>query len=93
MQTFFNFFIGIAKVLRYWQVVLLIVILQLFAGWLLAYPLTSSMHATWDHSLMGEHVARGDFLPSVAVGELLTQTSGEMTAQYNLPFIDRKSVV
>lgn len=87
MQTLFNFFIGIAKVLRYWQVALLIVVLQLFAGWLLAFPLTSAMHETWDHSLLGEHVARGDFLPSVAVGELLVHTGNEMSALYRLPFM------
>lgn len=87
MSIIINFLSGVAKVLRYWQVIVLMVIAQLFAGWLLASPLSLSMHNSWDHSLINGAVAQNQVLTSTVVDELLIKNSDQMESIYKLPMM------
>lgn len=54
---------GLEKVLRNWQVVILLVVVQLTAAVLMSSPLAVLVHQQWDHSLVGEHAGLQDADP------------------------------
>lgn len=87
MTILINFVSGLAKVLRYWQVIVLMVLVQIFAGWLLASPLSLSMHSQWDHSLMSIQVQENPNINSALIDELLIQDSSQMEPIYKLPMM------
>ena len=48
---------GISKALRNWQVIALLVLVQLVVAFLLSVPLSSVLHQRWDRSLIGAQLA------------------------------------
>jgi hypothetical protein len=74
---------GIGKVLRYWQAILLLAVVQLFAAWILANPLTSTIHDTWDHSMIVDSVTAGNMPLSVVQDELLISSDSSMEIIYH----------
>ena len=87
MSIIINFLSGIAKVLRYWQVIVLMVLVQIFAGWLLASPLSLSMHESWDQSLIHQNMAADPALASTVLDELLIKDSSHIESIYKLPMM------
>lgn len=84
LRTFFR---GLAKVFRYWQIVVLLAVVQIFAAWLLAAPLASTMHHQWDHSLIGSQLTLRADMKTLAVDELIVGHSVGLQGFYNTTFM------
>lgn len=78
---------GIAKVFRYWQVVFLFVLVQLFFAWIFAVPLNSALHEAWDHSLIGSQAAADSSLQRVAWDELIAGDAASLGAVYSFSYM------
>jgi len=78
---------GLVKTLRNWQVIAVLVLVQLIGAWLMAMPLTSEFHRAWDHSLLAEDGAERPELASAAVDEVLIERHEFLGAMYSRTFI------
>lgn len=85
MVLLFTILAGLIKVLRYWQVLVLLVALQLGAAWLLGSPFATSIHTGWDHSLIADQLAAQNLQPVTAWDEMLVGNAGTMALVYNTP--------
>jgi hypothetical protein len=63
---------GLAKAFRYWQPILLLVVVQLLLAWMMAWPLAVEMHARWDHSTITENLDKLPAMRGMVLDELLS---------------------
>ena len=78
---------GFVKTLRNWQVIAVLVLVQLIGAWLMAMPLTSEFHRAWDHSLLAEDSAARPELAGAALDEVLIERHEFLGAMYSPTFI------
>ena len=84
---------GLAKALRYWQPIALLVLLQLVLAWLMASPLASEMHRAWDHSTISDDLERLPAMQGIAVDELMLAGQSRYEANYNPLFMAIAGVI
>lgn len=87
MILLITFFKGLAKVFRYWQIVALLAIIQIFAAWLLAAPLVTAVHQQWDHSLIGSQLGLVAGMKVMVYDELLIGHSADLNGFYSTAFM------
>lgn len=85
MVLLFTLLTGLIKVLRYWQVLILLVALQLCAAWLLGSPFATSIHTSWDHSMIAGQLNAQNIQQVTAWDEMLTGNATTMSLVYNTP--------
>jgi hypothetical protein len=56
---------GIEKVVRNWQVIVLLLIVQITLACLLAAPMGATLHKQWDHSMIGRQLATDGMDPGL----------------------------
>ena len=83
MQLLVTVISGFIKVWRYWQVLLILVVVQLFAAWLISVPMGETMQEQWDYSLIGEQLSESGILQSTVYEEFIIGNAGQMQNIYN----------
>lgn len=70
---------------RYWNVIVLFVLVQLLFGWLFSQPLVVEMNSQWSHSLLPAEAGEHGILAASLWDELLIAISGGMDLYFS-PF-------
>jgi hypothetical protein len=84
---------GMGKAFRYWQPVVLLVLVQLALAWIIAWPLASEMHARWDHSTISQNLDTLPAMRGMVLDELLSAKRESLAPVYTPLFMSLAGIV
>lgn len=83
MQIFLFLISGFRKTFRYWNVIILLTVIQLLFSWFFALPMIEAFDQQWSSSLLPSQMADHGMMPSLAVSELFINVSQQMSNHYS----------